>query len=135
MILFGLVMLASPKVSWLNYEKRITPTKSVTTGYLRSFIIGLIFALAWTPCAGPVLAGILTLAFSSESANQGSLLLAFYSLGVGLPFIVFGLMLDSILPLFKRIERFSAYVYIISGLLLLAMGILIIFNKIFWFSY
>jgi cytochrome c-type biogenesis protein len=135
MILFGLIMLASPKISWLNYEKRLFSTKSVATGYLRPFIIGLLFALAWTPCVGPVLAGILTLAFNSQSAGQGSLLLAFYSLGIGLPFVVAGLILDSILPFLRRIYRFSTYIYIISGLLLFTMGILILTNKIGWFSY
>lgn len=135
MILFGLMMLASPRIPWLNYEKRLSSNQSAATGHLRSFIIGVLFALAWTPCAGPVLAGILTLAFSSESAGQGSLLLGFYSLGVGLPFLIVGLVFDSILPFLKRIYRFSVYIYIFSGLLLLAVGILILINKISWFSY
>jgi cytochrome c-type biogenesis protein len=135
MILFGLFMLVAPKVSWLNYEKHLAPNKSITGGHLRSFVIGVLFALAWTPCVGPVLAGILTLAFNSESAGQGAILLAFYSLGLGLPFLVIGLIFDAISPLLKRINRYSAYIYIVGGFLLIAVGILILFNKLSWFSY
>ena len=134
MILLGLFMLAAPRVSWLNYEKRLNPNMSVTSGYLRSLILGILFAFAWTPCVGPVLGGILTLAFNSESAWQGSYLLAFYSLGVALPFLVIGLAFDSLIPLIKRVYRYSAYIYIISGLLLISVGILILINRLSWFS-
>ena len=135
LIVFGLFMLASPRISWLNYEKRLSSTKSTATGHLRSFVIGLLFALAWTPCAGPVLAGILTLAFSTESAGYGSLLLGFYSLGVAVPFLIVGLVIDSMSTFLKHLRRFSAYIYIFSGLLLLAVGILILINKINWFTF
>jgi cytochrome c-type biogenesis protein len=135
MILFGLFLLAAPKISWLNYEKRLAPSQSITTGYLRSLLLGVLFALAWTPCVGPVLGSILTLAFNSGSGWQGGYLLAFYSLGVGLPFLIIGLLFDSVLPWLKRINRYSAYIYIFSGLLLIATGILILINKLTWFSF
>ena len=135
MILFGLFMLAAHRISWLNYEKRVSSSKIVAGGYLRPFIIGCLFALAWTPCVGPVLGGILTLAFNSESAGQGGVLLAFYSLGLGLPFLVIGLIFDSVQPLLKRINRYSNYVYVAGGLLLIAVGILILINKLSWLSY
>ena len=135
MVLFGLFMLAAPRVSWLNYEKRLTSNTSVASGHLRSFIIGVLFALAWTPCVGPVLAGILTLAFNSESAGQGGILLAFYSLGLGLPFLLIGLVFEAISPLLKRINRYSTYIYMVGGLLLIFVGILILINKLSWFSY
>ena len=73
MILLGLFMLAAPKISWLNYEKRLAPGQSVTTGYLRSLLLGILFALAWTPCVGPVLGGILTLAFQLRLGLAGRL--------------------------------------------------------------
>ena len=135
MILFGLFLLAAPKISWLNYEKRLDPSKSITTGYVRSLLLGILFALAWTPCVGPVLGSILTLAFNSGSGWQGGYLLAFYSLGVGLPFLIIGLLFDSVLPFLKRINRYSSYIYIISGLLLITTGILILINKLAWFSF
>jgi len=133
LIVFGLFMLAALKVPWLNFEKRLTLSQSVTTGYLRSFLTGGIFSLAWTPCAGPILGGILTLALGSEAAWQGAYLLAVYSLGLGLPFLIMGIAFDSIAPLLKRIRRYSAAIYIISGLLLIAIGILILTNRLVWF--
>jgi cytochrome c-type biogenesis protein len=135
MVLFGLFLLAAPRISWLNYEKRLAPSHSLATGYLRSLIIGIIFAVAWTPCVGPILGGILTLAYNSESAWRGTYLLAFYSAGLALPFLVIGILFDSLSPLLKQIRRYSSYIYIFSGVLLIATGILIWLNKLNWFSY
>jgi cytochrome c-type biogenesis protein len=135
MIAFGLLMLAAPKISWLNYEKRLSPSRSIATGYARSFIIGVIFAIAWTPCVGPVLGGILTLAFNSGSAGQGALLLAIYSLGLGLPFLAIGLLFDTLLPWLKKVGRYSAYIYVIGGIILIAVGVLILIDKLSWFSF
>jgi len=133
LIVFGLFMLAALKVPWLNFEKHLAPSQSVTTSYLRSFLTGGIFSLAWTPCVGPILGGILTLALGSETAWQGAYLLAVYSLGLGLPFLIMGIAFDSITPLLKRIRRYSTAIYIISGLLLIAVGILILTNRLVWF--
>jgi cytochrome c-type biogenesis protein len=134
MILFGLFMLATNWIPWLNFEKRLSPNSGITGGYLRSLMIGILFALAWTPCVGPILGGILTLAMNSESAWRGGLLLAFYSIGLGLPFLIIGLAFDSLRPWLKRISRYSSWFYTISGLLLVAIGILILINKLSWFS-
>lgn len=132
LIAFGLFLLASLKIYWLNYEKRLAPSVGTTTSYLRSLIIGAIFSLAWTPCVGPVLGGILTLAWSSETAWQGAYLLAIYSLGLGLPFLIMGAAFDSIRPVLRRIHRYSTWSYIISGLLLIAIGILILTGNLGW---
>jgi len=132
LIAFGLFMLASLKIPWLNYEKRLAPSVGTTTSYLRSLIIGAIFSLAWTPCVGPILGGILTLAWSSETAWQGAALLAVYSLGLGIPFLIIGAAFDSIRPLLRRIHRYSTWSYIISGLLLIAIGILILTGNLSW---
>jgi cytochrome c-type biogenesis protein len=132
LIAFGLFLLAALKIPWLNYEKRLAPSVGTTAGYLRSLIIGAIFSLAWTPCVGPILGGILTLAWSSETAWSGAYLLAIYSLGLGLPFLVIGVAFDSIRPLLRRIQRYSTWAYIISGLLLIAVGILILTGNLTW---
>jgi len=126
LIAFGLFMLAALKVPWLNYERRLAPSKSITTSYLRSFLTGAIFCLAWTPCVGPILGGILTLAWSSETAWHGAYLLAIYSLGLGLPFLTMGVAFDFITPLLKRINRYSRWIYIIGGLLLIGVGVYIL---------
>ena len=134
LIAFGVLMLAALKIPWLNYEKRLTPARSITTGYLRSFLTGAIFSVAWTPCVGPVQGSVLTLAWGSQNAWYGAYLLGAYSLGLGLPFLVIGIAFDSVIPFLKRIYRYSTAVYIFSGTLLIAVGILILTNKLIWFQ-
>jgi cytochrome c-type biogenesis protein len=124
LIAFGVFMLLATMFPLLNFEKRFSPGTSTKTGYFRSLIIGGIFAFAWTPCAGPILGGILALALDSSTALQGASLLLVYSLGLGIPFLVMGIAFDFLLPLIKQINRFSRIVYLFSGLLLITAGIL-----------
>ena len=133
LIVFGSFLLLGQKVPQLNFERRITPSRGVTTGYLRSFFTGGIFTLAWTPCVGPVLGGILSLAATSETAWSGASLLAIYSLGLGIPFLIIGAAFDSVAPLLRRISRYSKVVYTVSGVLLIAVGILALTNKLILF--
>ncbi len=132
LVFFGLFMLAALKVPWLNYEKRLSPSLGATSGYLRSLLIGGVFALAWTPCIGPILGSVLTLALNSDTAWQGAYLLTIYSLGLGLPFLIIGAAFGSIIPLIKRIQRYSKRIYIVSGVILLSVGILILTNNLTW---
>ena len=133
LIVFGVFLLAALKVPWLNFEKRLVPSRGTTVGYLRSFLTGGIFSVAWTPCVGPILAGILALALSSEGVQQGTYLLATYSLGLGIPFLTIGAAFGSVTPLLKRIHHYSTAIYIFSGILLIAVGILILTNRLIWF--
>jgi cytochrome c-type biogenesis protein len=133
LIAFGLFLLASLKFPWLNYEKRLAPSLGATSGYLRSLLIGALFSLAWTPCVGPVLGGILTLAWSSETVWRGAYLLAVYSLGLGIPFLVIGIAFDSLRPILRRLHRYSTWSYIVSGVLLIVVGILTLTNTLNWF--
>jgi len=133
LIVFGLVMLATLKVPWLNYEKRLNPSLGTTSSYLRSFIIGAVFPIAWIPCASWQLGSILSLAGSSGTVGQGTYLLAIYSLGLGIPFLLLGAAFDLVIPLLKRISRYSTWIYVISGLLLITVGILILTNRLVWF--
>ena len=134
LIAFGLFLLAALKIPWLNYEKRLNPSLGNTTGYLRSLIIGASFSLAWTACVGPILGGILAIALNTGTAWHGAYLLAIYSLGLGLPFLVIGLAFDSLSPVLRRIQRYTKIIHVIGGLLLIVIGILVLTNKILWFS-
>lgn len=134
MVAFGVWLLLSQKIARLNLERHLTPSRATTTGYLRSFGTGAIFTLAWTPCVGPILAGILTLAASSELAWQGAYLLGFYSLGLGVPFLIIGGAFDAVSPIFRRVQRYSKVIYIVSGVLLIVVGILVLTNRMIWFS-
>lgn len=124
LIALGAFMLLATRFPALNFEKRLNPGKSTTTGYLRSLLIGGIFAFAWTPCVSPILGGILALALDAATAWRGALLLAVYSLGLGIPFLVLGIGFDFVMPLIKQLNRFSLIVYIFSGLFLITSGVL-----------
>jgi cytochrome c-type biogenesis protein len=132
LIAFGLLMLAALKVPWLNYEKRLNPAMGSTTGYVRSFLIGAVFPVAWIPCTSWILGGILLLAATSQTAWQGAYLLAIYSVGFGLPFLAIGAAFDYMAPLIKKINRYSGWLYVAAGLLLIAVGILILTNNLTW---
>jgi cytochrome c-type biogenesis protein len=133
LIAFGLFLLAALKFPWLNYEKRLAPSLGVTTGYLRSLLIGAIFSLAWTPCISGFLASNLASAFGSETPLLGAGLLGIFSLGLGIPFLVIGAAFDFLRPVLKRIQRYSTWSYIVGGLLLIVVGILILTNTLSWF--
>ncbi|MCJ7791724.1 MAG: cytochrome c biogenesis protein CcdA [Dehalococcoidia bacterium] len=135
LIAFGLFMMAALRMPWLNYEKHLNLSLSMKTGYLRSFLIGAIFSLAWTPCVGPILGGVLALAASSETAGCGAYLLASYSIGLGLPFLIVGVAFSSLTPLLKKVQPYSGLVYVISGSLLIAVGVLTLTNRLNWFSW
>jgi cytochrome c-type biogenesis protein len=134
LIAFGFFILGTLKFPWLNYEKRINPTLGNTTGFLRSLIIGAIFSFGWTPCIVGLLGGTLGLALRTATAWHGAYLLSIFSLGLGLPFLIIGVAFDSILPLLRRIQRYSRVIYIISGSLLIAVGILVLTDNLGWIS-
>ncbi len=133
LILFGFYLLAALKVKRLNFARRFTPVPG-TGGYLRSFLVGATFSLAWTACVGPLLAGILTIALNTATAWQGAYLLAIYSLGLGLPFLVIGAAFDSMTPVLKRMQRYSRAIHIAGGLLLIVIGVLVLTNRMLWLS-
>jgi len=131
-IAFGVFLIAAFKLPWLNYEKRLNTKAGSNPGYLRSIGIGAAFALGWTPCIGPILGAILTLAWSSQTAAEGALLLTIYSLGLGIPFIILGLVWGAIMPLWKSINRYLWVISIVSGVLLIIVGILMLTGNLAW---
>jgi cytochrome c-type biogenesis protein len=131
-IAFGVFLIAAFKLPWLNYEKRLNTKAGSNPGYLRSIGIGAAFALGWTPCIGPILGAILTLAWSSQTAAEGALLLTIYSLGLGIPFIILGLVWGTIMPLWKSINRYLWVISIVSGVLLIIVGILMLTGNLAW---
>jgi len=134
LITFGLFIIVSQWVPWLNFQKQFSLPQNMATGYFRSLLTGATFSLAWTPCVGPVLGGILALALTSDTAWQGAYLLAIYSLGLGLPFLILGIVFDSINPWLKRLQRYTGIIQIASGLILITIGILTVTNKLAWLA-
>ena len=97
-------------------------------GYVGSFLVGVTFAIGWTPCVGPILGSILTLASSETTVQQGIALLLAYSAGLGVPFLLSSIALGGFLRFFKRYRPFIPTVERAAGVLLVAVGILVITN-------
>jgi cytochrome c-type biogenesis protein len=97
-------------------------------GYLSSALVGMVFAAGWTPCIGVILSGILLLASASQTVGKGAILLLTYSLGLGIPFLIAGLAWDRLTPLLRQLNRRQRLVSVVSGLLIIAMGVLVFTN-------
>jgi cytochrome c-type biogenesis protein len=123
-IILGLHTMGLTPIKWLNYEKRIH-AQSKPMGLFGSFLIGLAFAFGWSPCIGPILAGVLVMAAQQDTVGQGVFLLSAYSLGLGLPFLATGLAINRFLNLFGRLKRHMKLVEVVAGVLLVAVGILV----------
>ncbi len=124
-VVFGLHTIGLLKIPFLYEERRVEIERKSSLGYLSSFIMGVFFAAGWTPCVGPILGGIILLATDTTTAGQGAVLFAAYSLGLGIPFLLFGLAFDAMSSFLKRVNRYMNVVSIISGIFLIALGILI----------
>ena len=124
-ILFGFHMLGVFRIGFLDQEKRYHQ-RTKTLGLFGSFLVGLAFALGWTPCIGPILATILFLASTKETVAQGIWLLGIYSAGLGIPFLLAALAVDRFFQVTTAFKRHFRAVEITSGLLLIAVGILIL---------
>jgi len=127
-IIFGLHMTGIFRIKFLNYEKKFHTDKKI--GPLGSFIAGLAFAFGWTPCIGPVLAGILAIAAEQDTVGKGIMLLSVYSLGLGIPFLATSLSINAFLSFFKRFSKYIRWVEISGGVLLILVGILIMTNNL-----
>ena len=125
--IFGLHVAGVFKIKALNYEKRFH-AGGKKMGLLGSFVIGIAFAFGWTPCIGPILGSILTLAAQQNSVSSGIILLTFYSAGLGVPFILTAVLFNYLIGAFGFIKRHFRAVEIISGSLLMVIGILIFFD-------
>lgn len=128
-MLFGLHTIGILPIRWLYYEKRFQ-SSSLSPGLAGSFVIGLAFAFGWTPCIGPILAGILALASTQETVAEGMFLLFVYSLGLGIPFILTSLGVNEFLHFFNRYKRFIRWGEVVAGVLLVLMGILIFSSRL-----
>src|SRR5918994_6506468 len=127
-IIFGLHTMGVLRIEWLYQEKRVHTSRR-PAGFVGAGLIGIAFAFGWTPCIGPILAGILALAGSQETVGQGVRLLGVYSLGLGVPFLATALMIDRFFGAMGRIRRHYHTIELVSGALLVIIGLLIFTNK------
>jgi len=127
-ILFGLYLLDIMRPAFLVRERRIHLVRK-PLGYVGSSVAGLVFGAAWTPCIGPILGAILTLAATRSSIGQGTALLAVYTLGLALPFLLTALALDRFLVWFQRFRPYLVWVERLAGVLLILLGILLVTDR------
>ena len=127
-IIFSLQIIGVINLKFLNYEKRIQTNNN--KNIFSPIIIGVAFGFGWTPCIGPILGSILVLAATEESVNKGILLLFFYSLGLAIPFILSGYLIQKFLIFSKNFKKNINLVSKIGGLILLITGILILTNQL-----
>ncbi|PYR99583.1 MAG: cytochrome C biogenesis protein [Acidobacteria bacterium] len=137
-IVFGIHLLGIVKINFLYRDKRFHNIEK-PRGILGALVLGLAFAFGWTPCIGPILAGILTIASTKQTVTQGVFLLAIYSMGLGIPFVLTSLGLNKFLAFYSRFKRHFHAVEMVSGALVIAVGVLILTNNLsrlaVWFSF
>ena len=127
-VILSLHILGIINIKFLNYEKRIQT--NTNTNFYSPILIGMAFAFGWTPCIGPILGSILVLAATEESINKGILLLISYSLGLALPFILSGYLIQKFLIFSKNFKKNINIVSKLGGFILLITGILILTNQL-----
>ncbi len=125
LIVAGLQVSGVLRIVPLMRERRMEVERG-DPALLKSALIGMAFGAGWTPCVGPFLGSVLTLAASSASLREGVVLLLIYSFGLGMPFLVTGLLIDRITPSFRRVSRYLPIITLISGALLVLMGLLVL---------
>jgi cytochrome c-type biogenesis protein len=124
-IIFGLHTAGVIHINLLYRHKKLQ-TGEIDLGYFEPFLVGIAFAVGWTPCVGPILSSILILASTQETVYKGMLLLAVYSFGLGIPFLLTALFIEWALRVFAAVKRFYRAIEIVSGVILVAVGILLI---------
>ena len=127
-IFFSLQIIGIINLNFLNFEKRFETQKSANI--FSSVLVGMAFGFGWTPCIGPILGSILVLATTEESLSKGIILLTFYSLGLAIPFIISGLLIQKFINVSKTLKSKMKLVVNISGYFLLLTGILILTNQL-----
>ena len=144
LVAVSLIFLAGPSLTrWLNRDLHFRnlggagaarPDKGPFSSTLSGFLLGFAFAFGWTPCIGPILAGVLTMAATSDTIARGVILLAVYSAGLAIPFLLTAVAINQFLRFYKRFRRHLHAVEVSSGVLLLFVGGLIFMNRLTWLS-
>jgi len=127
-VIFSLQLLGIINIKFLNYEKKYYTKKSTKSVFV--FIIGMAFGFGWTPCIGPILGSILALASTEENISRGVIMLSFYSLGLAIPFVLSGFLIQKFLLFSKNFKKNINIVLKFGGIILLITGALIITNQL-----
>lgn len=129
-IIFGLHMTHIIRIPFLDFDLRPQSTPDRRRGYLSSALMGVFFSAGWSPCVGPVLGAILTLAFTGTSIGQAALLLGAYSAGLGIPFLLAAMQIGWVTSILRKYGKVMRYAEIIMGVLLIAIGVLLFSGRL-----
>ena len=132
-IVFGLHLTGIFKIKALYADKRLHQVKGGKSP-LGAFLIGFAFAFGWTPCIGPILATLLGFAAAENTFAKGVLLLFIYSMGLAVPFLLTSILIDRFLEFYKSFRRYLHIVEVISGVVLIAIGLLLVTGKFNWIA-
>ena len=124
LVVLGLHMAGILKIGLLNADTRVQTSKRPASLF-GALVVGMAFGFGWTPCIGPILSGILTIAASKSTVGEGILLLAVYSLGLGVPFFLTSLAIDKFFAASAKVRRYYRAIEIFAGALLILMGVLL----------
>ena len=124
-LLVGLYLVGAFKIAVLNRYRQFN-LKDKPAGYLGSVLVGITFAVAWTPCVGPILGATLALASTAGEVGRGVFLLTSYAAGLALPFFLSALAINSFFQFSQRLRRYVQAIHVIGGVLLIAVGVLLI---------
>ena len=125
-IVFGLHMIGVFHIPFLAYDTRVQQAPDPKLGYLSSAMMGIFFSAGWSPCVGPVLGAILTLALNGGSISQGATLLSFYSAGLAIPFLLAALGIGWVTTILRKYAKTMRYVEIAMGVILIIVGVLLL---------
>lgn len=129
-VLFGIYQTGLIRLSWLEREKKLSSQRATKGGYLGAFLLGLTFSFGWTPCIGPALAGILSIAAGEGSPAYGGFLMLLYTLGLAIPFLLLSVFSEALLQRIRRLYRYMGGIKIASGCILIAMGLLLMTDQL-----
>lgn len=129
-IIFGIYQTGLIKLSWLEREKKLSSNRVAKGGYIGAFLLGLTFSFGWTPCIGPVLAGILSIAAGEGSPAYGGFLMFLYTLGLAIPFLIMSVFSEVLVKRIRRLYRFMGGIKIASGCMLIIMGLLLMTDRL-----
>lgn len=124
-IVFGLHMIGVFHIPFLAYDTRAQKAPDPKLGYLSSALMGVFFSAGWSPCVGPVLGAILTLAFNGGDISQGATLLSFYSAGLAIPFLIAALGIGWVTTVLRKHSKTMRYVEIAMGVVLVVIGVML----------
>ncbi len=127
-IVMGVFVMDVVNIPFLQREAKLQ-LKTRPAGYAGTLVVGMIFGAGWTPCTGPFLGSVLALAMTSETLGRGMGLLALYSLGLGIPFILSAIAISAFLTSFNKFKKHFKIVKMTSGVILIIMGVLMLMDK------